>query len=259
VSLDKARSGRIIEAVRTTCLRGFAAVGVSLAVALALSDTAVAAPAITATPNQSLTDGATVTVSGSGYTPGPGAVLECNAAPGEPTIPVAGNQVPVGCSNPLSKLINADASGNVPSTPFTVKQGVVGPPATGTDSAGKDAAADAALYPCPPTAAQQAAGVTCVIALGDSAQHQATQPITFQSQVATTTTAAGATTTAVTNPPVVESATTTTAAPASTAFARTGPSPLMLALAVGGLIVLDAGYLLFSSTRRPRPLFRRRA
>jgi hypothetical protein len=240
--------------------RGLFGAAVLAAALLAGTVPANAAPAITATPNQNLTDGAAVTVSGTGYTPGPGAILQCNTAPGEPTIPVAGNQVPVGCTNPLNKLINADASGNVAATQFAVKQGVIGPPATGTDSAGKDAAADAALYPCPPTAAQQAAGVTCVIALGDAAQHQATQPITFASQGATTTTAAGSSTTAVTNPPVVEgTTTTTTAAVDPSQLSRTGPSPLMLALAVGGLIVLDAGYLLFSSTRRARPLFRRRS
>jgi len=224
----------------------FAAASGALAAALlfGFAGQASAAPAVTVSPAQNLADGATVTVSGSGLQAGPGAILQCNTATGQPTIAVAGNQVPVGCTNPLSKLINADASGNVPATPFTVKMGTIGPPATGPDSAGKDATADAANYPCPPTAAQQAAGAMCVVALGDAAGHQATQQITFQA--ATTTTVAA---TQTTQAPV---ATTTTVA--SGTLSRTGPGSLMGTLAIGSIIILDAGYLLYSSTRRRRRL-----
>jgi len=237
---------------------------------IAAAGSAGAAASITVTPHDNLTNGQQVTVSGSGFQQGPGAILECNPTPGEPTIQVAGSPVPVGCTNPLDHLITVDSSGNVPPTQFPVKTGTVGPPASGTDSAGNDAAADAAKYPCPPTPAQQAnnpAGTKdCVIAVGDSKQppNQATQAITFQAT--TTTTAATATTvattattvattTAVTNPPVLQGTTATTA-PAQ--LGRTGSSQRLLFLAIGGVIVLDAGYLLFSSTRRPRLLFRRR-
>ena len=49
---------------------------------------------------------------------------------------------------------------------FTVKEGVVGPPATGTDSSGGNAATDAAKYPCPPTQTQINEGVSCTIGYG---------------------------------------------------------------------------------------------
>src|SRR5438552_12600020 len=86
---------------------------------------AFAAASITVTPHDNLTDGQKVTVSGSGFHPGPAGILECNPTPGEPTINVAGNPVPVGCSNPLNNLVTVDNSGNVPPTQFTVHTGTV--------------------------------------------------------------------------------------------------------------------------------------
>ncbi|MBV8161057.1 MAG: IPT/TIG domain-containing protein, partial [Acidimicrobiia bacterium] len=124
-----------------------------------------AAPSVTVTPSSGLTNGQTVTVSGSGFSGSIGAVTECNTATGEPTVLVAGQQIPVSCSNPLTALQNL-TGGAFSGKSFTVHSGTVGPPGTGTDSAGHDAAADAASYPCPPTAAQVAAGAACVIAYG---------------------------------------------------------------------------------------------
>ena len=46
-----------------------------------------------------------------------------------------------------------------------------------TDSAGKSPSADAANYPCPPTAAQQAAGDTCTLTYGDQANNSASAAI----------------------------------------------------------------------------------
>ena len=62
---------------------------------------------------------------------------------------------------------------------FTVTTGTVGPPGTGTDSTGGDAATDAAKYPCPPTTAQQAAGDSCLITFGDPSGNIGTQNISF--------------------------------------------------------------------------------
>ncbi len=140
---------------------------------------------ISVSPAAGLTDGATVTVSGSGFDDGPGAVLECNYSPGEPTVTVAGISAPVGCTDPLQTLVNF-SGGKVTAQTFVVHAGVIGPPAAGKDSAGNDSAADAALYPCPPTPAQKAAGATCVVALGDLGGHQARQAVTFQSEDTTT-------------------------------------------------------------------------
>jgi|SRR5207253_5524499 len=230
---------------------------------------AAAAATITVTPHDNLTDGQVVKVSGSGFAPGgAGAIVECNPDPTAPTVAVPGSPqpVPVGCSNPLTHVVSFDGSGNLASTDFPVKKGTVGPPASGTDSAGHDAAADAANYPCPPTADQQSKYGNCVIAVGDSAGARGTQGITFAQATTTTTAATTATTaattattaatTAATNPPVVQQTTATTAAPS---LSRTGSSQRLIALAIGAVIVLDAGYMLFSATRRPRPLFRRRS
>ena len=69
--------------------------------------------------------------------------------------------------------------------------GTVGPPTTGTDSSGGNAATDAAKYPCPPTPAQQAAGASCFIAFGDLAGDQATTPISFAGACVAPANAAG--------------------------------------------------------------------
>ena len=150
-------------------LRGILSLAATLTVAtagvLAVAGTASAAtPTLTVAPSTGLqpTGSTAVTVSGSGYAASSlGGISECNSASGQPTIEVAGNAVPVSCSNPLNAITTTSGSGDLGPYPFTVTTGTVGPPATGTDSSGGDAATDAAKYPCPPTTAQQAAGDTC--------------------------------------------------------------------------------------------------
>ncbi len=148
-------------------------------------------------------------------------MLECNNDPSQPTVLVAGiEQAPVGCTNPLLKIVSTSASGAVPATNFTVATGTVGPPSAGTDSAGNSAATDAALYPCPPTAAQITAGDSCVIAYGTQGGTQVQQPISFSGggSTTTTTTAGGGstTTTSSSTTSTTASTTTTTAAGATT-------------------------------------------
>ena len=101
------------------------------------------------------------------------AVIECNTANGEPMVQVATVLVPVGCSPPdLENPVRADAAGRFTAT-FEEKRGTVGPPcgASGpktcprSDSAGGVPAIDAAKFPCPPTPAQQQAGVGCRLEL----------------------------------------------------------------------------------------------
>jgi len=274
----------------TVLAAGVAAVGV--VVTLATIPAAFAAPSLTVTPDSGLTNGQSVTVSGSGFhASSPGGILECNAAPGEPTVAVAGSQVPVGCTNPLSKLVTTTSTGTLAATSFTVRTGTIGPPASGTDSAGNSATADAANYPCPPTPAQQANGVTCVIAFGDLAGDQATAQILFEgettgtstttttgasttttSPTTTTTTTTGASTTTTTAPPSptttsasttttvapatagATGSTTTTVAPATKALAFTGPGPKLWWVALAGVVLVDLGYLVLSATWRPRLL-----
>ena len=162
---------------------------------LVFSGQAAATGTVQVTPNSGLSDGSSVAVSGSGFTASSaGGVIECNNTAGQPTIQVLGNAVPVSCTNPLLALTTTDGSGALTAT-FTVHTGTVGPPATGADSGGGDAATDAASYPCPPTAAQQGAGASCVLAFGDQAGDQATTPITFSGGGTTTTTTPATTTT----------------------------------------------------------------
>jgi hypothetical protein len=149
-----------------------------------------AGPTLTVTPDSGLTDGQKVTVTGSGYSSGSaGGMAECNNTPGQPTVAVYGNAVPVGCTNPLQSLQATDSSGGF-STSFTVRTGTIGPPAQGNDSAGRSASADAAAYPCPPTAAQAAAGNTCGISYGDAQGHQASANVTFASSGAASSSSA---------------------------------------------------------------------
>ena len=131
----------------------------SFGVILLASAPASASPTITVTPNSGLANGQNVMVSGEGFdVSSTGAVLECSNDPGQPTITVLGNSIPVSCSNPLNNLHSTDPSGNLPAASFSVSTGVTGPPGTGTDSSGGSAATDAANYPCPPTPAQVSAG-----------------------------------------------------------------------------------------------------
>src|SRR4051812_9513241 len=156
---------------------------------------ASAAPSLTVTPSTGLTDGQSVSVTGSGFAGSIGGITECNTAAGQPTVAVAGQQIPVGCSNPIPAIQNL-TNGGFTNKPFTVHTGTIGPPGTGADSAGKDGAADAALYPCPPTAAQAAAGAVCAVAFGTSGTDTAQQPITFQSAATTAPTTAAPSSTA---------------------------------------------------------------
>jgi len=153
----------------------------------AVTGLASAAASISVSATKGLTDGQSVTVTASGLaTNSTGALLECNNDPNQPTVTVAGNQVPVSCSNPLSKVLTTDKNGNLAATAFVVHTGTVGPAGSGTDSAGNDAAADAAKYPCPPTPAQITAGDSCDITFGDDHNDDVIQNITFASQTTTT-------------------------------------------------------------------------
>src|SRR6202043_3516987 len=78
-------------------------------------------------------------------------------------------------------------------------------------------ATDAANFPCPPTAAQQAAGDDCAIAIGDQAGDRGVGVVLFGTETlptSTTTTTGGATTT-------TGGATTTTAGATTTTTGAT--------------------------------------
>jgi uncharacterized membrane protein YgcG len=141
-----------------------------------------------------LTQAQVVRVSGTGLTANAfGYVLECNGAPGEPTVGVGApfnQRIPVGCSRPSLKSIVSTASDGSLSTTFKVHESrnlgppcsvysVFGPCGGHPDSAGKGPRADAQNYPCPPSPDQQAAGVKCSLVFYDTAHEVVSTPITF--------------------------------------------------------------------------------
>jgi len=232
---------------------------------------------ITITPNTGLTNGQSVTITGSGFSNGAiGNVLECNSDSAQPNVHVGGvvnSDISVSCNAPsLSKLVTTTSSGTI-STTFNVVQGTVGPPCgpapaaatcPATDAAGNSPTADAALYPCPPTAAQQAKGDTCTLTYGDEANDSGVANITFAASTPPTTVAPTTPgTTPATAPPTtkapvtaapttvapstgVKAATTTPPAVATSpsTLAATGPGPAVGWLGAIGIVLLLLGLVL---------------
>ena len=206
---------RQMRARRTAALSFAVALLFSGAGVLTFAAVANATATLMVTPSTNLTNGESVTVSGSGFdVSAAGGIVECNSAAGQPTISLLGNAIPVSCTAPTAHLKSTDASGNLAASSFPIVAGVTGPPTAGTDSAGHPAATDAANYPCPPTAAQITAGDTCSISFGDSSGASASVDISFAGggtgTTTTTTTASTTTTTASTTTTTTTSGTTTT-------------------------------------------------
>ncbi len=241
---------------------------------------------ITITPDTGLTNGQTVTITGSGFSATSiGNILECNSDSGQPNVHVGGvvnSDISVSCNAPsLSKLVTTTASGTI-STMFAVVEGTVGPPCgpapaaatcPATDANGNSPTADAALYPCPPTAAQVAKGDVCTLTYGDEANDSGVANISFASSAPPTTAAPTTTPTAptTTKAPTTAATTPTTVAPrtgvttATTApapatspstgtLATTGPGPAVGWLgAIGAVLLLLGVVLLFVLLEGPRP------
>ncbi len=119
------------------------------------------------TPVTHLRNGSRVVVSGSGFAPdATGSILECNDAPQPKTVEY-GNKVPVSCSNPLPYVVTTTSSGELKPKAFTVRSGKTG------------STAEAAKYPCPPTAAQIKRHYSCVITFGDDKGDDVSRHIAF--------------------------------------------------------------------------------
>ncbi len=187
---------------------------------LSLSTTAAGATCDNTNPSapvcQNLAAGDVINVAGTGFSPGAlASVVQCNSDPTQPVIQYLGNAIPVSCS-PLALVTipSTGASKGKLSGTHTLTTGTVGPPVTGVNptcnptlptpsvitgcTTSGNAATDAALDPCPPTPTQQAAGITCVLAIGDQAGDRAIGTILFGSETlpsSTTTTTGGVTTT----------------------------------------------------------------
>jgi len=134
------------------------------------------------------------TITGSGFHHSSvGALFECSTASGQPTIDTTVTPgikttdlgpLPVSCGQETPVVTTA--KGDLPATAIIgLEEDVVGPPATGADSTGGDAATDAATYPCPPSAAQGSA--QCVVMYVDAAGDSASAPVTFASPTTSTT------------------------------------------------------------------------
>jgi hypothetical protein len=147
---------------------------------------------------------------------------------------------------------------------FPVVEGFPGPPCgtqCTTDTGGTgDPFADAGNYPCPPTAAQQAAGVTCGIIYGNLAGDGVTTPISFNTAVATTPPPPPTGTIVTTTVPVAtvapksKSGGATKTGSSSLAFTGTGPGLWWLAL-VGALFMV-LGVFALVLVDQPRRLVR---
>jgi len=227
---------------------------------------------MTADPGTCLNGGSVVTVTGSGFdNSSAGALLECNNDSGQPTVTLTlgtiSEKLPVGCTAPTTAgLITTSSSGGL-SGKITIVAGTVGPPSgssgdlfatcPATDSGGVSPATDAPKYPCPPTTAQITAGDSCVIAFGDSGSKQQTVDISFV-PAATASTAQGGsaavTQAAGTGSASTAAATTATTTPSTSAstLAFTGAGPGIWFTLLGGLLLLDLGYLVITAFYRPR-------
>ncbi|HTZ09716.1 MAG TPA: hypothetical protein VMB72_11615, partial [Acidimicrobiales bacterium] len=222
--------------------------GISLTLTVPASTGATCNDANKASPSCSnLKAGDVITLAGTGFSPGATAsIVECNDDPSQPNVVFLGQYIPVSCSALALTSIPATGKtkGDLTGTK-TLLTGTVGPPVTGTPSCITDrggssttttsipgcttsgsGATDAASYPCPPTSAQQLAGDTCVLSIGDTAGDVALGTILFQGEtVGGSTTTSGATTsstasttstTAATTTTTVAPTTTTTVAPTTT-------------------------------------------
>ena len=219
--------------------------------------------------------GDVLTLNGAGFTPSALASdVECNSDPAQPMVTLLGNYIPISCTN--VKILNVTATGTFTGS-FTIKSGTTGPSAAGTPvcttgsgmpattttipncTTSGDGATDAAKYPCPPTAAQQAAGDTCVVAIGDINGDRAVGAISFAGASTGGATTSGATTPPTSSAPTSAPAssassgggttpTTTASAPSSASqssasLASTGPGPYLWLIALMGFVALSLGAL----------------
>jgi len=191
-----------------------------------------------------LAGGDILTVTGSGFTKNElASILECNDEPSQPVILYLGNYVPISCTKIV--IVATSKTGTYGPANFTLVAGTTGPPATpytptcvetstgsttttstipSCTTSGNETT-DAANYQCPPSAAQQAAGDTCVLAIGDILGERAVGTILFGSEtLPTTTTTTKATTTTTTGSTTTTGATTTTSTTSTTTTLPTSTS-----------------------------------
>ncbi len=209
-----------------------------LSLSLLSQVTTLAAGTITLSQSTGLNNGQTISISGSGLAKNStGTLVECNNDPSQPNVSIAGNEVPVSCTDPLKKLVTTDANGNLPPTNLTIISGTTGPAASGKDSAGNDSAGDAANYPCPPTAAQIAKGDHCIITFGDASGDNISVNISFAGSSSTPPSASS-------TPPAQNTPRTTTPVnKAPSNLVNTGPGNLVATFMIVFAAGVSASYL----------------
>jgi hypothetical protein len=195
-----------------------------------------------------LVQGQMVFVAGSGLAANAfGYVLECNGTPGEPTVFVGApfdEPIPVGCSPPsLKQIVSTTPTGSMSAAVKVHVSRKLGPPCSfnsvfgpcgHADSAHQRPRGDAQNYPCPPSPAQQAAGVTCSLVFYDTAHEKVAAPIKFvggEPPVKVTPTTAPGGTTPTTAPhttPTTAPHTTPTTVPPTTAPPTTAPHTVVV-------------------------------
>jgi len=223
-------------------------------------------------PGTCIVNGTQVTLSGSGFTPGtPGTFLECNADSNQPTVLFEGNQIPISCTNPLSKtqgpgVIVTNPDGTVGPDTYTIDTGATGPPCgpsscgTLTDSSGGNPFTDAGNYPCGPPGAFP--DDSCEIIFGDSSSTDPsiTIPITFNPNTApppvVTPTSVPAGVTATTGPATKAAGSNKPTSTSSGALAFTGTGPGLWWLALVGIVLMALGIFALVLVDQPRRLAR---
>jgi len=230
-------------------------------------------------PSTGLINQQTVWVTGTGFTPGAaGKIVECNLAPGQPTVTIGTGTLPVGCTAQGAGNFTVAPDGSVDDRYFRISTGNLGALLSGLDSNGTSAATDAAAYPCPPTPAQQAANISCGVTVSDSAGNALTvpvsligpgapvtggyyfpPPVTQTVAVPVTTTTPPASTTSVTQsvaatvaPPAAVATLPYTSTPSTLAYTGVGRGLWLIGGA--GVVLLFLGYLFLTVYRRPRQL-----
>jgi hypothetical protein len=172
-------------------------------------------------------------------------------AEGQPIVTYLNNAIPVSCSQIKTFQVNADGTIGTQYQSFTIVEGTTGPPCGASptvpcdkpaDSSEGSPATDAQNFPCPPTAAQQAAGVGCVLAVGDLGGDKAAVPIQFNlgAPPITTTTTSPSSSGQLTSQ---SGSGATSSSGGSLAFTGSGPGVWVLGL-LGVLFVLVGGSVL---------------
>lgn len=221
-------------------------------------------------PATCLVGGMKTTVTGSGFVPDSiGSVLECNADTGQPVVNHSGALIPVSCST--LALMTTTSSGGLPSAnqSFTVLEtspgftiggnnsGTEQNSSTDTSCTGActgNLAADAVNYPCPPTSAQIAAGVSCVIAVADLGLDEVVVPISFNTAVAPPAGGGATTKTSSAKTSSTKSATASATRTSGSSLAFTGPGSMLWILGIVGVALIALGLLLLVAIDAPRRL-----